>query len=269
MDKSQAQQERHYKRAGKLKLEGIPARLSLANCFKPILVILFILLFSCRDSIKNSSTFDAVGNYDLDSLETGPWEIKNEKDEIVEKGEMFNGVRKGPWIYSLAKDTIVWDEVAIDKLSIRTNLPSLFHLIETDNQIAIFKPQDSSAEFSIMFGVLDLPNTIDFEVIESEFQSTFSEKRVLITDSARSIFSTRDNRKYLYKQLQGEYLESGKKFGLFGLFGRSIQGKLIEIVVKFELRLINKARLVFFSIIQNLYLDKIRLLPLKEKIILN
>lgn len=269
MDKSQAQQEQCYKLRAKLKLEIILVRLSLVNCFNTIFISLFFLFFSCRGSIQKDSTFQSIGNYDLDSLETGPWEIRDEKGEIIEKGEMLNGVRKGPWIYSLGNDTIVWNEIAIDKLLIRTNLPSFFHLVEEDNQVAIFKPQVPSTDFSIMFGVFDLPDTIDFRVIENEFQSTFSEKKVLIKDSTREIISTSNDRNFLFKKLQGEYLESGKKFGLFGLFGRSGEGKFIEIVVKFELRLIDKARVVFFSIIQNLYINKERLLPLREKIIIS
>lgn len=238
----------------------------MASCSKSILFGFLFGVYSCTNAVPKNNSFQSVGDYNSDSLETGLWEIRNENGITVEKGEMSNGVRTGPWIYSLTGDTIIWNETNIEKIAIRTNLPSLVILVEADSQTAIFKSANSAAEYSIMFGSFELQDSIGFDEIERELQSTFSSKKILITDSIRSIIYTSNGQRFMYKQLRGKYTETRKEFGVFGFFGRSGNRKFVEVVVKFDWRLIDKSKLIFFSIIQNLYLDGKRFLPLKDKI---
>ncbi len=266
MDGNQDQLEQCFNLKAKQKQEANAMHSSLVSYCNSILFCFFFGVYSCADVVPKSNAFQSVGDYNSDSLETGLWEIRNENGITVEKGEMSNGVRTGPWIYSLTGDTIIWNETNIEKIAIRTNLPSLLNLVDVDSQTAIFKSADSAAEYSIMFGTFELLDSIGFEEIESELQSTFSSKKISITDSTRSIISTSNGQRFMYKQLKGKYTETRKEFGMFGFFGRSGNRKFVEVVVKFDWRLIDKSKLIFFSIIQNLYLDGKRFLPLKDKI---
>ena len=74
------------------------------------------------------------GSYTADSLEAGKWRVLNSNSILLEEGSFTNGVRRGLWVYYPEKDSVVWNEVNIKDMAMRTNIPDFVHVVELDRR---------------------------------------------------------------------------------------------------------------------------------------
>lgn len=230
-----------------------------------IILFLFIGVLSCRDNSKGKSKvfFPSTGNYNPDGLEDGEWKYYDNNGNILEEGVFKDGIRVGKWkYYTPNKDSIIWRLYKNPSGSIETNIPNDLFLAEDGDSISVFKSRDSTELFNLSIGKGYPGDIPEYKV---SLYKDFSDLHAEIKDSVSQYIKTDVGKEYLFNRIVG--LDSSKRsFLFFNIIGSDGRNKLVEISLRCDNRLSDRAQKVFFSIVPNLFVESNRFLKEQETV---
>lgn len=207
------------------------------------------------------------GEFDVDSLEEGPWKfLDREENRVVSEGNFSQGVRTGVWkYYGSTIDSIYWTSYSNRNGTIRTNVPIQLKNVEDSDSSVRFINEDSIRLFNFTVGKGYIADTTTARTYKKLLYEDLTSRKVAIVDSSSDFISTNAGRNYLYTQILGKETNN-TGFVMFGLFGRDEKGQSVEIFLRCKEEYKAFGQRVFFSVFPNLFIDSKRFMVGKETV---
>jgi hypothetical protein len=230
-----------------------------------LLLTLTIFFSSCAgQNTKEANDFRSEGKYNAQGKEYGLWRLLDADNKLMEMGYFKDGIRTGIWKYYFpTKDSIDWMPFYNNNHSIVTNIPSFLEVRENYDSLAFFMHRDSSQLFKMT--ISKVPSTFSsLQKYHDSVIAEFARKKVHYIDSSSQRFATSQGNTYIYHQVHGIY--NDQPFYAFNVGGIKGGNSFIEVTLRTSADNESQGRKVFFSIIQNLYIDAQRFMNNKDLI---
>lgn len=205
----------------------------------------------------------------VDSLEQGTWHIYDTTNQLSEWGEFDQGIRKGTWHYlNESSDSVVnWNKYLNNRLVIATNIPEVLKVALDSSFFVKFSHKDSGSLLNLVIAV---NNPIGKEAHLDSFY-LYGEKD--ISDKGWKYKSNRNRiaatGQHLYFNDYTLYPGDREEFRTLTFYGNTPKGDLVEVTCSFAPRNEQLARLIFTSVVPNLFVDSVRFINPFDKIQLN
>jgi len=182
----------------------------------------------------------------------------------MEAGYFKEGIRTGIWRYYFpAEDSIEWMPFINSTHSIVTNIPDFLQVAENYDSLAFFIHRDTSKLFKVI--ISKGPNTFgSLQQYHDSVIAEFNRKKVQYIDSSSQSLATSQADTYIYHQIHGIY--NAQPFYTFNVGSIKSGNTFIEVTVRTSADNESQGRKVFFSIIQNIFIDAQRFMNNKDVI---
>lgn len=242
----------------------------LVKHFKFIWIIALVL-FSCQDPEKralNSPVIKPEGKYDDNGLEAGNWKyFDKENGKLLEEGSFSKGIRIGQWRYYSPFDiNIDWTEFVSADSVIRTNVPKLLKVVESDSSITKFSHQEPSTLLNLVIGRGFVSDTTNFTDYRNLMFAELRGRHIELIDSLSKLVTVKNGRQFMYLYFLAKN-GNEQPFSFFNISGKDQTGKIVEISLRCEPEYVEMSRKIFFSVIPNIFIDNQRFLPLNEEVL--
>jgi len=230
-----------------------------------IFIISGILLIRCsnKQSENRINSVRTVGKYHRD-LETGLWQSFDQSNKLLEKGYFVNGLRTGIWqYYTPIRDSIIWNKFINLHGRIITNVPNFFELRDNEDSIVFFKYYDTSKIFNLVIAKGEINGIKTFAKYEKQLYADLQDRNIKIIDTASQYLETKLGYRYFYNKIWG-VLPHSDTLVIYNIAYIDNQQKIIEVSVRSEKTYVEKAQVIFFSVIPNLFIDSARFLDKRD-----
>lgn len=212
-----------------------------------------------------NTTYRAQGCI-INGLEQGEWFFFNAENQLTERGNYENGLRVGKWHYPYNKNdsTIIWRKFRKGNLGLVFNIPLPLKVIEDSLEYIKFSNKDTSNLFNIVLSIHSIEQsrkTIDEyyrqgeeEIVANGWTFT-SEKNKIVTSNRDVYFND-----YTIKQ------DIKQGFNVLNVYSMINDKEILEISARFSEDAAFSARLIFFSVLTNIFYNEQRLINPWEKI---
>ena len=230
-----------------------------------IVIVLSIISLSCTNSStskREDAEFQRVGST-KNGLEYGRWQYLDENKKVVEEGDFDGGIRIGVWRYSNPKpDSIFWNKY---EGAFKTNVPDFFRAAEEGDSLIHFKYRDTSKIFDLIIGKSSSNPFSNLEDYQYQMYRELYKLNVEVRDTTTEIIHTTSGLEYLHTKIWGR-LDGNRIIRIFSIVLFDSDSTLAEVTVRCDKEFADKAQIVFFSVISNLFYDSKQFMKNEDEI---
>jgi hypothetical protein len=233
------------------------------NNMKLWITIVIASILLCYNSCNsgNDQQITIKGEY-KEGLEVGKWEYLNSQNKILEEGYFDKGIRVGLWKYFVPYEhTIEWRKFQNSNNTIVTNIPYFFDTNMDSDSLIYCRYHDTASFFNL---VIAKSRFINLKEYERQLYNDLKDQNFKITDTSSQYIETNNGRKYLYQMVTG--IRTTKNIRIFNIIGLDSHNRALEVSVRAEENYLEKARIIFFSVISNLFLNSTRFIDGRDVI---
>lgn len=230
----------------------------------------FVFFITCRHhqsdcgphvGISEGKKYVAKGCF-VDSLENGDWTFEDDSGNITESGQYKDGLRIGDWHYpGNGMDSVIgWTNYSFNYGKIRFNVPVLLSAVEGSVDYVKFSNEDSSKLFNLVLSKqkIDTIGKLNelHKVGEKEILSNGWEYEI-----KKDAISTKYGMVYLNEfDVKAEPVD----FLILNIYRKISDEYVLVVTARYSPLIERSARIVFFSVVSNLFIGKERFLNLFE-----
>jgi hypothetical protein len=185
-------------------------------------------------------------------IENGEWSITDGKSQILEKGIYDSGIRIGKWFYPQNKsDSIVeWKKFFSARTRLLFNIPILLQKVEEDSNSIKFSNNDSSGLFNLVVATNGLKaSNRDIEEYYKQGQEEIEANGWHFTVNRSTIKTSKKN----YYLNDYTIITPSGSFKLLNIYTEMSEKGFSEISCRYNENVSASARIIFFSLITNLF----------------
>jgi len=226
-----------------------------------------ILLCACTNKTSNCDLRYAKFNNDffkikgclIDSLEDGDWIIYDTSNRVVEYGAFDMGLRNGQWHYRNSQLGIInWIRYTKKSLGLLTNIPNSFDIIADSGYYIKMKSSNQKGLLNIVISVQEIAGEpIVLDSFFRDAQNEFSKNGWGYDFQGSKILSNNNEYYFTWYKIGNQTKSDSNE--ILNIYS-SLNKKLVQITCTYEKRNEQFARVLFTSIISNLFIDSKRLL---------